>query len=748
VILTLTAGLCGCRTPGQATTNPGGSNPAIGAVSRADRGRTLNDDFLTRYVRTGGFSRGDPASITPSPNGDAIFFLRSAPDSKVRDLYTFDPSTGRESKFLGAEDLLGGAEEILTDEELARRERQRLTARGIASYSLSQDGSTLLVPLSDTLHLVDRATMRVTALTSANGFPLDPRLSPDRQWVVAVRDGDLYATDTHSQIERRLTTGAGGPITHGLAEFVAQEEMDRDRGYWFSPDSAMIAYQRTDTSMVETARIMDPSDPTAPARRWPYPRAGTNNAEVSLGIIPIRGGSTIWVDWDHDRHPYLARVVWAKDAPLTILVQNRAQTEEVLYAVDPYSGDTTELLTEHDPAWVNIDPEMPHWLEGGEMFLWTTEREGAWTLELRRRDGGLVSRLTNPDFGYRGFVAEDPNANAVFIAASADPLERHLWRVHLAPTADGPRRLTFEPGQHRAVFARDGSFWVHIVTGLDRRTRRLVKNAQGLVLGEIASSAQDPGIEIHDEFHALGPDAIRAHIVYPESFDESRQYPVIVHVYGGPHVQMVTRGSSRGVLLNQWIANQGYLVVSFDGRGTPNRGRDWERAIKHDLITIPLEDQVDALRAMARSVPQMDPRRVGIYGWSFGGYFSAHAIVQRPDTFHAAVIGAPVADWQDYDTHYTERYMGTPEGNPIGYDHASVLTHARRVDRPILLLHGTADDNVYFTNSLKLSDALTRAGQAHEFIPLIGQTHRVHDEALQRRQHQRMILFFNEALKP
>ena len=748
--LALSLALVGCAADQGAGTSAKGAsgNPAIGSVSHTDQPNSAGDDFLTRYIETGGFRRGTPSNITPTPDGDAILFLRSKPESRVRDLYTIDTATGEERKLLGAEDLLAGAEENLSDEELARRERQRLTARGIVTYSLSRDGSTLLVPLSDRLYLVDRATLAVTELTSDNGYPLDPRLSPDGSWIVAVRNGDLYATDTETRLEHRLTAGAGGAITHGLAEFIAQEEMDRDQGYWFSPDSSMIAYQRTDTSMVETARIMDPSNPTAPAKQWPYPRAGTDNARVTLGIIPIQGGSTVWVDWDHDQYPYLAKVVWSEDAPLTILVQNRTQTEEVLYAVDAYSGQTTQLLVERDPAWLNLDSQMPYWLEGGQMFLWTTERDGAWTLELRRRDGGLVSKLTKPDFGYRGFVAEDPNANALIIAASADPLERHLWRVHMAPTAGAPRRLTYEPGQHRATFARNGAFWIHSVTGLDRKTRRLIKSAEGVVIGEIESHAQDPGLVIHDELHAVGPDAIRARVVYPESFDESKKYPVIVHVYGGPGVQMVARGSSRGALLNQWIANQGYIVVAFDGRGTPNRGRDWERAIKYDVITQPLEDQVDSLRALAQSIPQMDLLRVGIYGWSFGGYFSAHAVLQRPDVFHAAAIGAPVADWMDYDTHYTERYMGLPDDNPVGYEHANVLTHVRNVDRPMLIFHGTADDNVYFTHALKLSDALTRAGQEHEFVPLIGQTHRVRDQTLSKRQREIMMSFFGRALRP
>jgi len=737
--------LGGCAT-GDGTAAPSKSSSEIVGRVVADG---APDDFLTRYVETGAFRYGEPASVKITPGGDEILYLRSGPRDRVRDLYALDVATGQERRLLSADDLLGGDEEELTAEELARRERQRISARGIVSFSLSEDGGTLLVPLSGHLHLVDRVTGEATQIWSSDeGHSLDPRLSPDGRWVVFSRDGDLLAINSATHAIRQLTAGATESITHGLAEFVAQEEMDRDHGYWFSPDSSMLAYQRTDTSMVEKARIMDPANPTAPAQEWPYPRPGKDNAEVTLGVMPIEGGSTTWVQWDRSRYPYLARVVWQEGAPLTILVQNRTQTEHALLAVDAYTGRTTELLVERDPAWLKIDTDMPHWIDGGEMFLWTTERDGAWTLELRRRDGALIERLTEPEFGYRGFVAEDSARNAVIVAASADPLDRHLWRVHLAPTAGPPKRMTYEPGQHGGSYADDGSVWVHTVTGLDRRTRRLIKDTAGLVVGEIPSHAEDHGLEINDMTYALGPMAIRGRAIFPSDFDESRSYPVIVHVYGGPHVQMVTRGAARGLTLDQWIADRGYIVVSFDGRGTPNRGRDWERAINGDLISLPLRDQAEALQTLGASIPQMDLSRVGIYGWSFGGYFSAHAILQRPDVFHAASIGAPVTDWLNYDTHYTERYMGLPSENAAGYDRANVASHARRVDRPILIHHGTADDNVYFTHALKLSDALTRAGQEHEFVPLIGQTHRVHDDDLSIEQKRRMIEFFDAALKP
>jgi dipeptidyl-peptidase-4 len=327
-----------------------------------------------------------------------------------------------------------------------------------------------------------------------------------------------------------------------------------------------------------------------------------------------------------------------------------------------------------------------------------------------------------------------------------DPTETQVFQVPLDPRRGRRMQLTAEPGQHGVVFAEDHGTFVHTASPLAGATRWIVRGRGGRMLGELRSVAETPAIAPRLEFTTAG-DSLDCHavLVRPRDFDAARRYPVIVSVYGGPRSQQVTK-SAQGYLVQQWMADQGFIVVSIDGRGTPGRGRAWERAIKWDLIEVPLHDQVEALLALGRRYPEMDLTRVGIYGWSFGGYFSALALERRPAVFAAAVAGAPVIDWRDYDTHYTERYMGLPEQNAKGYEASSALTWAKDLVRPLLILHGTADDNVYFLNSLKLCDALFRAGRTFEFVPLPGYTHMIADSLGITQVNHRIIEHFRRQL--
>lgn len=708
--------------------------------------QVADEDFLEQYAETYRFSLGQPTSIKITDAGDAVFFLRSGPRSFVRDLYAFDVATGKERVLASAEQLLGGAAEELTAEEKARRERMRLAGSGIVSYSLSPDGQQILVPLSGSLYLIDRETRTSRELKSDAGYPIDARFSPDGKSIACVRDGDLYVMDAASGSERRLTEGATETLTHGLAEFVAQEEMDRMRGYWWSPDSEQIVYQETDTSEVERWFIADPANPDKEAQEWRYPRPGKKNAEVRLGIMPASGGKTSWIEWDRERYPYLAAVTWKKHAPLTLLVQNREQTEEVLLGVDPTTGATRELLRETDPVWINIDSGMPHWLKDGRAFLWSSEREGGWQLELRGRSGKLLRTLTPRALNYRGLVGVEASGKSAIVAGGEDPTQVQLFRVALDESDKEPEQITSLPGLHSMVLSDESETRVRITNPVDEVPKYEVFRADGTLAGELKSVAESPPFDPNVEFTVVGDDPpMRAAIVRPREFDKSRKYPVIVSVYGGPHAQVVM-ADERRYLLNQWLADRGFIVVSLDGRGTPSRGREWERSIKGNLIELPLADQVRGLKALGKKYSEMDLDRVGIYGWSFGGYFSAMAVMQRPDVFHAGVAGAPVVDWLDYDTHYTERYMGLPANNEAGYRASSVLTYAPNLERPLLLIHGTADDNVYFLHSMKLSDALFRAGKSIEFLPLSGFTHMVPDPLVTKRLYGRIADFFVENL--
>ncbi len=736
-------------TAGVAVAVYGASAQAPGPV--AAPGVLPDPGFLEQYAATYHFRLGRPVSIKPAPDGRAILFLRSGPRSFRQDLYEFDVATGKERLLLTAAQLLGGADEHLTPAERARRERMRVVARGITSFQLSRDGSRILVPLSGRLFILDRPDGSVREVTVEGGSPEVPRLAPDGERIAFVLEGDLYVVEVAGGRARRLTTDAGATISNGLAEFVAQEEMGRHSGFWWSPDSKRIACQQTDVANVEQLTVADLARPEQPPQRFAYPRPGRDNAVVRLGIVPVEGGRRQWVEWDRERYPYLAAVTWEEHAPLTILLQNRRQTQEVLAAVEPAGRSITVLLTEQDDAWIDLEAGMPRWFRDGSAFLWTTERRGRPQLEVREPDGRLRHVVTPLDAGLQGFVALDERRGRVYVQASTDPAESHIESLPLDPEVPAPKRLSAEPGVHAATFSENGEIFVHTYGGMSDEWIR-VRRAEGESVGEIASVAEAPrlGLDLSAtvQVTTVGEQpALQAVLIRPRNFAPGRAYPVIEHVYGGPGSQMVRR-SARNWLLDQWIADHGYIVVAVDGRGTGNRGRGWQRAVKNDLIGLPLQDHAEAIRELGAKFSEVDVSRVGIYGWSFGGYFSAHAVMRRPDVYRAGVAGAPVADWLDYDTHYTERYMGLPADNPSGYRDASALTWAGDLTAALLIIHGTSDDNVYFTHSLRLADALFRAGKPFEILPLAGFTHMVPDPLVTERLYARIMSFFEAHLRP
>lgn len=748
------AALLGCSSQRSATKSPALPPTAV-VGERVNPGSGLaRPEFLESFAQTFRYRLGHPTGIKISPDGGTVFFLRSGSRSFVQDLYEYDVASGRERVLLTADQILRGENEVLTAEELARRERMRLASRGIAAYDLSPDASRILVPLSGRLFIYERATGAKTELKSGAGFPIDPRFSPDGSKVACVRDGDLYIIDVASGSETRLTTRENENIEHGAAEFVAQEEMDRREGYWWSPDSRWIAYQRTDTGGVERFNIADPVNPEKEPQTWPYPRAGKANAAVTVGVISAAGGPTTWANWDRERYPYLTRVNWPKNAPLTLLVQNRTQTEQVLLSVEPSTGSATTLLTERDNAWLNLH-DGPRWLPDGSAFLWMTDASSDERIELRSRDGASRGSVTPSTVYPREILAFDAAASAMWIVAGAPStaadrsgaIEQHIWKVPLGGGA--AQRLT-EGGVNSAVISKNGTTMVITSESFERMPRYIVRSTLASEQRELKSVAEQPPFFPNVEFTSVigssSGQTFHAAIFRPRDARPGLRYPVILSVYAGPHLQYVT-ASPRGGLLDQWYADHGFIVVRIDGRGTPGRGRSWERSIKGNLIEIPLDDQVEALRALGTQHPELDLERVGVYGWSFGGYFSAMAAMQRPDVFKAGVAGAPVCDWADYDTFYTERYMGLPQDNAAGYRESNVLTYCKDLGVPLLVVHGTADDNVYFMHSLKMTDALFRAGRHFEFLALPGFTHMVPDPVVTRSLYGRVAEFFVRELR-
>src|SRR5881394_1021777 len=416
--------------------------------------------YFRELVETRNYALGQPVSPKITPDGKAIIFLRGGARDPVLRLYEFTIADGRLREILTPEKLLQGAEEKLTAEERSRRERERQSLRGFTSFQLSKDGSKLLVALSSKLYVVTRLDGRVTELPGHNW--IDPHFSPDGRVVAAVSSGELHVINLETLADAMLTSGASETLQHGTAEFVAQEEMDRHEGFWWSPDSQSIVYQETDNSGVESRFIADPLHPETPPGRNFYPRAGTQNAKVRLGVVPASGGETRWVEWDREKYPYLTRVVWKENtAPLCILVMNRTQQEELLLAVDDITHATRELLREKDAAWLNLDQKpMPVWLKDGKEFLWTTERNGAWQVELHSADGALVRTITPVDFQLDELIDVNESDRSIVVSGGSDSRERHLFRFSLEAKSE-PKQLTREAGRHTAVFGESKEQFLH-----------------------------------------------------------------------------------------------------------------------------------------------------------------------------------------------------------------------------------------------------------------------------------------------
>jgi dipeptidyl-peptidase-4 len=711
------------------------SNPSVAAP--------LDAKFLRDYAETRGFRLGRPTAALPTPDGQRVLFLRSGPRDARQSLFEFDVATGATRPLLTPEQVLAGTEEQLPAEEKARRERMRVSVAGFTSFLMTKDATRLLVALSGRLYLVDRASGAIEALRTGPGV-VDPKFAPDGRSVAYVRDHDVWLYDIARQRERALTRGGTELQPNGLAEFVAQEEMFRFSGYWWSPDSKAIVHQATDHNGVEIWHLTDPAKPELPPTASYYPRPGRSNATVRLAITRLSGGKPIWIRWDNARFPYLTRVDWHERGGLTLCVQTRDQRELQVLKADPATGATTVLLTETDGVWLNLDQSVPQWLENGSGFLWTSEREGAWQLELRDAQGALARVLTPPALGFRGLIHVDNSARQAFLNASSDPTQNHVYRVAL----DGgkPQPLFTDPGLHSLTFGEGSGVAVLNSVNPDSMRRAFVVRPDGGPLGELPSVAEEPGFRPRTELvQTSGEPGLHAQITRPQDLKAGQKYPVLVSVYGGPHA-LVVQASRAGWLLDQWLADQGFIVVAIDGRGTPGRGRAWEREIAGKFGSVPLEDQVRGLQALGQAYPELDLKRVGITGWSFGGYMSALAVLRRPDVFYAAVAGAPVTDWFDYDTHYTERYLGLPGANPEAYNEGSLLTYAENLQRPLLLMHGTSDDNVFFRHSLKLAAALFRGGKRFELVPLSGLTHMVPDPLITERRWSLVADFFRRHL--
>lgn len=701
---------------------------------------------------TRNFTLGRATHAEPTPDGTSVLYLRSGPRDTRLGLYAYALGTHAERALAQP----ASAPEQLSAEEKARRERARMTLSGITDFALSQDGRRVLAAQADrlfTIALADGTTRPVPG----TGW-IGPRLAPDGTAVAGVRGNAVHVVELGTGADRALTPGGESAILRGQAEFAAAEELGRFDGIWWSPDSARLVIEEADQRRVERHFIADPANPAVPPTEFRYPRAGTPNAVLRLSIVPRAGGKPTAIAWDREAFPYLARVVWPKAGKLSLVVLNREQTELRVLAVDPATGATTTLLRETDPAWINLAPDievktagnaiLPHWLPDGSGFLWAEEQPGPaglWQLQLRGADGGLKRAVTPPGLDFVSLVDVDPSDGTLVATARPDRLTTAAYRLRLDGTR-GPAPLTPAPGLHQLTAGTgQHALLVDRFSLADGGAGTALLDRNGHELARLPDLSEQPPALPAPVFSEAGPNHLDALLIRPAHAEPGRKYPVLLSVYAGPGVKVVQR-APRDYVEDQCVADAGFIVASIDGRGTPGRAHDFERATKFDLIDAPLADQVEGLRALGAANPDMDMTRVAAMGWSFGGYFSAMATIRRPDVFRAGVAGAPVIDWTDYDTAYTERYLGLPAAHPEAYRVSNVLTYADQLSRPLMILHGLTDDNVYFANTSKLAEALLRAGKPYHLVLLPG-THLLPDPVLRARVGEARLRFLKEALR-
>jgi dipeptidyl-peptidase 4 len=670
----------------------------------------MTDSFPRQQARTRRFTLGVPRAFAVSPDGGKVTFLRTkGGDDPVTCLWEADAATGAE-RLVADPRALGADEENLPPEERARRERVREVAGGIVSYATDRHLTLAVFALSGQVYVARLDTGQVS-LVPAKTPALDPRPDPLGRKVAYVHDGALRVIDLQTGEDRVVAAEEG--VTFGLAEFVAAEEMGRSRGYWWSPDGTRLLVARVDESPVRRWHIADPANPDRTPAVIRYPAAGTPNADVSLIIATTDAGPNQPVDWDRETFGYLVNASW--DENLLIVTQTRDQ--KTMRITD---GRTGEVLREDkDPHWTDVIAGAPAQLPGGRI-VWTDTSDDTRRLIIAPpAELAAAAPLTPPGLQVRDILCTD--GETVFFAASTESTEIGVWSYGRSGLAE----VATAPGVHSARAA--GGTIVTSSRGLDGNhvSVRIKKN--GKPTAEIASLAQQPNLPLPSpRFLNAGPDGIRTAVLFPSWHKPGTRLPILMDPYGGPAAQRVLK-TAGAFLTSQWFAEQGFAVVVADGRGTPGRGLAWDRAVAGDFATGVLEDQVTAVRAAAERFADLDTGRVGIRGWSFGGYLSALAILRRPDVFHAAVAGAPVTDWRLYDTHYTERYLGDPRVNPDPYEISSIVRDPERapgaVRRPLLLIHGLADDNVVVAHTLRFSSALLAAGYPHSVLPLSGVTH-------------------------
>jgi dipeptidyl-peptidase-4 len=695
-------------------------------------------------------------SLRVSPDGERVTFLRGRADNQFQlDLWEFNMKDKTTHRLVDSKQLVPN--ENLSLEEKARRERARTASlSGILSYSWSPDGKQLLVPIAGDLYLVD-VNRPEAARKVATGNVGDPKISPKGRYVSYVRDQNLFVIDLATGQERQLTTDGKGTVHNGEAEFVAQEEMDQHTGYYWAPDDSAIAYRRYDEAQVPVARRFEIFADRTEVIDQRYPAAGAKNVEIDLMIVNPATGAQKKVDLGPEKDIYLVRADWSADGrTLVYQRQSRDQKRLDLVAVDAASLAQRPLLSETSKTWVSIHDDL-RFLGRQKAFIWASERSGRKHLYLYDLSGKLLHAISSGEWGVDNILAVDEQAGKVYIASNKDAVvDKQAYALNLdGSNAGKPVRLTKQDGWHDDVFARNGKIFVDTFSDPNTPPQVSIRRADGSMVEWLEHNelnAQHPYANYAKDHLPTEYGSIQAHdgqtlyysMIKPANFDATKRYPVFLFTYGGPHSQRVTR--QWGNLFNQYMAQQGFVVFVLDNRGSSRRERAFTDVIYGNLGAHEVEDQLTGIDWLAQQ-SFVDPKRVGVFGWSYGGFMTLRLLVAGSSKIAMGVSVAPVTDWSLYDTHYTEQFVGaTPQSDPAAYERSGVFAHLDGLKSPLLLVHGMADDNVLFTNSTRLIDALVNRNVRFELMTYPGAKHGISSRAGQRHVYGLIEAFFKKNL--
>lgn len=688
---------------------------------------------LERIYQDPSLSGTAPRKLKLSPDGQRATYIQAREDDYNRfDLWQYNVETGKRSMLVDSESLVSGPEN-LSDEEKARRERQRIFGKGILEYTFSADGNALLFPLNGDIFYLKIGEQKAKKLTNGEGFATDVKFSPKGNFISFVRDQNLFIIDLATGKTRALTTTGGGTTKFAMAEFVAQEEMGRMTGYWWSPDEKTIALTKVDTTPVDIATRNEIYADSIKLFNQRYPFAGTNNVNIELGLLDVTKSENDirWVDLGKNKDIYIARGKWLPGSErFSYQWQNRTQQKLELRFVNRKSLKQDVVITETADTWINLH-EALHYMD--DSFIWASERDGFQHLYHFDYRGKLLSQLTKGEWIVDALEGVDKATGDVYFTGRKDtPTERHLYKVNLNKPQE-ITKISSRSGFHSITFSKDSSIYLDSYSNTAQPTQVSLHKANGEMLTWMEENRVDENHPLHPylsdwvkpRFGTLTAEdgqTLHYRIFEPKGFEGKR--PVVNYVYGGPHAQLVTNSWSGRNFILQHLVQKGYVVFQLDNRGSYNRGKKFEDPIYKHLGDVELKDQLVGMEYV-KTLDFVDPERIGVYGHSYGGYMTIMSMFKAGDVFKVGVSGAPVTDWTLYDTHYTERYAGHPGKNGEDYEKSNVFMYADGLQGDLLIYHGMADDNVLFTHATKLFKHLQDLGKPFDVMTYPGSKHSI-----------------------